>query len=176
MNLLELIPGVGSIIEKVVPDPNKQNELKIELAKLDTQEATARLGVLQAMFQNKSIFVSGAIPALIWVFVLSVTNNYILVPWARGFGLSIPDVPLPDSIVGLVGFVITVILGKKYKDDEETYYSNGQLKNPSKKRIQAEVAACEAAKSVSTVATVDYDDPEAVDARLKRIAREKGLL
>ena len=173
MNVLQLIPGIGDLIEKFVPDPDKKQELKLELAKLETQETVARMNALQAMFSNKSIFVSGAIPALIWVFVLSLVNNYILLPWARGFGLSVPDIPLPESVVALVGATIMAILGKKYKDDQETYYSNGQVKSLSKKRIEAELQS--KAQPVRVKPSVDYNDPEAVDRRLREIAKEKGI-
>lgn len=173
MEIWKLIPGIGDLIEKFVPDPDKKQELKLELAKLETQETVARMNALQAMFSNKSIFVSGAIPALIWVFVLSLVNNYILLPWARGFGLSVPDIPLPESVVALVGATIMAILGKKYKDDQETYYSNGQVKSLSKKRIEAELQG--KTQPVRGKPSVDYNDPAAVDARLREIAREKGI-
>ena len=86
MNILELIPGIGSIIDKVIPDPNKKTELKLELAKLDAAEATERLGVLKNMMGHKSLFVAGGIPALIWLVVLYILFNHIVSRCSEGVG------------------------------------------------------------------------------------------
>ena len=47
MNILELIPGISGIIEKIIPDPNKQQELKLEMSKLDAQEKLRDLQIAQ---------------------------------------------------------------------------------------------------------------------------------
>lgn len=179
MNILDLIPGIGNIIDKVIPDPDKKTELKLELAKLETQDTAARMGVLQAMLSNKSIFVAGAIPAIIWVFVFSLANNYILLPWARVFGATIPEVPLPDSVIALVGGIVAALLGKKYMDNNEFYYPNGQLKSPSKMLVEAAAAKGDVtpvgARTQPTTPSCDYDDPADVDRRLKELAKERGI-
>lgn len=181
MNVLDLIPGISGIIEKIIPDPNKQTELKLELAKLDAQDTAARMGALQAMFSNKSMFVSGAIPAIIWVFVLSLANNYILLPWARVFGAAFPEAPLPDAVIALVGAIVAGLLGKKYMDNNEFYYPNGQIKSPSKMLIEAAAAKGDVTpvgartRDAPPAPSCDYDDPADVDRRLKEIASKKGI-
>lgn len=174
MNVLELIPGISGIIDKIIPDPNKQQELKLEMAKLDAQDTAARMGVLQAMLSNKSIFVAGAIPAIIWVFVFSLANNYILLPWARAFGATVPEVPLPDSVIALVGGIVAALLGKKYMDNNEFYYPNGQLKSPSKMLVEAAAAkgnATPVGAHNKTAETITIKSPSLKDVDLSNIDR-----
>lgn len=166
MNILELIPGIGSIIDKVIPDPNKKTELKLELAKLDAAEATERLGVLKNMMGHKSLFVAGGIPALIWLAVVYILANYIIFPLLGAVGLSVTPIQLPDEYWGLLKVVIVGLFGKKVIDGNEWRW-NGKLISPAKDA--AKIAAVQGKPSV------DYNDPAAVDKRLREIAREKGI-
>ena len=54
MNILEAIPGIGSIIDKVVTSPKELAELKIRMAEIDAREVEARLGVQKEWLDNKS--------------------------------------------------------------------------------------------------------------------------
>lgn len=166
MNILELIPGIGSIIDKVIPDPNKKTELKLELAKLDAAEATERLGVLKNMMGHKSLFVAGGIPALIWLVVLYILFNHIVFPLLGGFRLHVEPIALPEGYWTLLQTVIVGLFGKKVIDGNEWRW-NGKLVSPAKDA--AKIAAVKGKPSV------DYNDPEAVDKRLREIAREKGI-
>lgn len=166
MNVLQLIPGIESIINKVIPDPNKKTELKLELAKLDAAEATERLGVLKNMMGHKSLFVAGGIPALIWLVVLYILFNHIVFPLLGGFGLHVEPIALPEGYWTLLQTVIVGLFGKKVIDGNEWRW-NGKLISPSKDA--AKIAAVKGKPSV------DYNDPAAVDARLKKIAKEYGI-
>lgn len=166
MNVLEFLPGVSSIIERLVPDRNKQNELKLELARLDVQEATERLGVLKNMTGHKSLFVAGGIPALIWLVVLYILFNHIVFPLLGACGLRVEPIALPEGYWTLLQTVVVGLFGKKVIDGNEWRW-NGRLVSPSKDA--AKIAA------VKGKASVDYNDPEAVDRRLREIAREKGI-
>ncbi len=164
MNLLTATPAIGEIINKVIPDPNKRQELSLELAKIDAQETVARLGVLQSMLGNKGVFVAGGIPALIWVGVAAIFNNYVLLPWAGVFGATVPNIELPQYYWLLLGAIISGVLGKKAFDENEIWRKDGTLLSPSKLQVKEAVAQ----GKVEPVGDAD--------ARLKKIAKEKGLL
>lgn len=137
-SLLEYIPAIGDVIDRVLPDPKQKEQLKYELAKLQADENIARMNVLQVMMGNKSLFVSGGIPSLIWLGVIALFNNYVLLPWAGVFGLPVPDVVLPEQYWTLLGWVITGLLGKKLVDDNAWFWK-GKLVSPSKKSLEASI-------------------------------------
>lgn len=84
MNLLEALPILSDIVGKVVKNPNEAEELKLELQKLEIQKEVARHGAVQAWLSNKSPFVAGAIPTILWMVSLVVLFNHILSPCLRG--------------------------------------------------------------------------------------------
>ncbi len=137
-SLLEHIPAIGEIIDRVLPDPKQKEQLKYELAKLQADENIARMGILQSMFRHESLFVAGGIPSLIWIGVLSLLNNYILMPWAAAFGLKAPAVDLPEAYWTLLGYIITGLFGKKLVDNNAWFWK-GKLVSPSKKSLEASV-------------------------------------
>jgi len=139
-SLLEYIPAIGEVIDRVLPDPKQKEQLKYELAKLQADENVARMGVLQSMMSNKNLFVSGGIPSLIWIGVLSLFNNYVLMPWMSVIGFSTPVVELPEQYWTLLGWVITGLFGKKIVDDNAWFW-NGKLVSPSKKSIEASISS-----------------------------------
>lgn len=167
MNVLELIPGIGKIIDRIIPDADKKTELKLELAKLDAAEATERLGVLKNMMGHKSLFVAGGIPALIWLVVAYILFNHIVFPLLGACGLHVEPIALPEGYWSLLQTVIIGLFGKKVIDGNEWRW-NGKLVSPAKDAVKA--------AAVSGHATVDYNDAEAVDRRLREIAKEKGIL
>jgi len=181
INLLQAIPAIGDIINKIIPDPNKQSELKLEIAKLDAQESIARMGVLQAMMGNKSLFVAGGIPALIWLAVIYLAANYILFPLLAGFGMHIAPIELPGDYWSLLQVIVVGLFGKKVIDGNEWRWGD-KLISPAKSQVQTAAAMGDTkpigAKEASVVVSpsVNYDDPAAVDARLKEIAKEKGII
>lgn len=158
MNLLELIPTVGSLVDKFVADPNKAMELKLELAKIDASETVARQETLRGMLSNKSVFVSGAIPSLIWIAVLSILNNYVLMPWVSLFGATVPQVSLPSEYWSLLTTVIVGLFGKKLFDNNEIRYPSGQLLSPSRKDIEVSVRRT----------------PKEIEARYQELVNEYG--
>jgi len=87
------------------------------------------------MLGNNSFFVAGAIPSILWVLVISIVNNYILMPWAAVFGLTVPDVSLPGEVWTLAGWIITGLLAKKAFDGNEIYSKTGVLLKPAKTDI-----------------------------------------
>ena len=163
--LLDYIPALGEIIDRVLPDPKKAQELKAEIAKLQANENIARMGVLQAMLSNKSMFVAGGIPALIWLGVIMLFNNYVLLPWAEVFGLRAPQVILPEQYWTLLGWIITGLFGKKIIDNNAWYWK-GKLISPSKKSLEASLMT----GTVPVEKALDAQDY--VDKRLQELKEE----
>ena len=64
-SLLEYIPAIGEVIDRVLPDPKQKEQLKYELAKLQADENVARMGVLQSMMSHSNLFVSAGMAGLI---------------------------------------------------------------------------------------------------------------
>lgn len=102
--LLALIPVIGDIIDKVIPDPNKKMELHLELAKLAdaenaraSQEALAQSEVNKVEAGHRSIFVAGWRPAIGWGCGVALLYNTVLAP-LTGWG------------VADLGFLQTVLL------------------------------------------------------------------
>ena len=182
MNILELIPGISGVIEKIIPDPNKQQELKLEMAKLDAQDTAARMGVLNSIMGHKSIFVAGGIPALIWLAVIYILANHIIYPLLGAFGLHITPITMPGEYWSLLNVVIVGLFGKKVFDGNTIKF--GSFESPSKDIVKAEAIAKAVKVPPPTIETVDkmppaqscdYDDPADVDRRLREIAAEKGI-
>lgn len=103
-----LIPVIGSVIEKIFPDPVKAQEAKLELFKLEQQGQLAALDAdlkmaLGQMEINKveaassSLFVSGWRPAVGWVCVVGLMYTFLgqpLLVWLS----AIIQVPVPPEL------------------------------------------------------------------------------
>ena len=78
-----------------------------------------------------------------------------------------------------MGGIVAALLGKKYMDNNEFYYPNGQLKSPSKMLVEAAAAKGDVTpvgvRTQPTTLSCDYDDPADVDRRLRELAKEKGI-
>lgn len=188
MNILELVPGIGKIIDKVIPDADKKQEMKFELAKLDVQKETERLGVLKAIVGHKSIFVAGGIPALIWLAVLYILANHIIYPLLGAFGLVVTPISMPAEYWSLLNLIIGCLFGKKVIDGNEWRWG-GEVISPSKKEIEvkaiksvmsppvlpsneekSQTKAENPEESLKITPSCNYDDPADVDRRLNEIA------
>ena len=130
--ILETIKSVSDIVNKFIPDGAEKVRLQAELEKASLEVDKQRLGALSNMLGSNSFFVAGAIPSILWVLVISIVNNYILMPWAAMFGGKVPDVSLPGEVWTLAGWIITGLLAKKAVDGNAFYGKNGTLIKPSR--------------------------------------------
>ncbi|RIK91784.1 MAG: hypothetical protein DCC73_15085 [Proteobacteria bacterium] len=115
----DVINKVGDIIGKVIPDADKKNELKLELAKLADQ-ADERLYQLQSgqieinkiEAANPNIFVSGWRPSIGWVCSAALAWTFIFAPVAT-WAVSIwaPGTPLPAIDSGNLFELVLAMLG-----------------------------------------------------------------
>lgn len=112
MGLIGLIPVLGELIEKVIPDPNKRMELNLQLAKLADAESARENELLKAQTVtntaeagHRSLFVAGWRPAVGWICAGSLAYNVILAP---AFSLGIADLSFLQTILmGMLGLSIS---------------------------------------------------------------------
>jgi len=83
------------IVNKFIPDPNQRQEaeaaLRDSLQSWDQQQNTVNANEAE----NPSLFVSGWRPAIGWVGAAGLTYQYVVRPFAVGFGWK--DLPILDS-------------------------------------------------------------------------------
>jgi hypothetical protein len=113
-----LIPVVGTLLEKIIPDPKAAADAKLKMLELAQQgqlaaiEAEVKLAVGQmevnkAEAENPSLFVAGWRPAVGWVCALALAYQYLVRPLgsflAASLGHPVPDLPgLDESLWGLL--------------------------------------------------------------------------
>ncbi|WP_462362909.1 3TM-type holin [Pyramidobacter porci] len=176
MNLLELVPGVSAILDKVITTPGELEKIKMEIRKIDMSEVTARLNVQKAWLGNKSPYVAGAIPTVIWMCCAVIAFNHIAAPllswlfstagWLAALcGASMPPVPaiptleLPDYYVQAMQTIVLGLFAKKAYDG--TAIDTKWVKSPVKQEAQPE------AKQPLTA--------EEVDRRFEALCRKYGV-
>src|SRR4051812_35840191 len=85
MAFLAFPPIIGQIIDRILPDPTKAAEAKLELAKLemsgDLQTILAQLEINKVEAASTSIFVAGWRPFIGWVCGSSLAYNYMAQPF-----------------------------------------------------------------------------------------------
>lgn len=115
--LLGPITGViNTVVDRLVPDKNKANELKLEMmAELQTgalEQAAAQLEINKVEAAHGSVFVSGWRPFIGWVCGTALAYQYVLSPilmyTTNALGLEIPAPPTLDNnlwelVLGMLG-------------------------------------------------------------------------
>lgn len=118
-----LLPILGTVLDKVLPDPQAQADAKLkvldlaqkgELAALDAEMRLA-LGQIEVnkVEAGTDLFRGGWRPATGWTCVGGLIYNFILqpiLPWlVRLFGVDVPDMPTIDNetlmmlLMGMLG-------------------------------------------------------------------------
>ena len=137
MNLLSLIPGLGNIISTVVKSPTEKAELEAKIKELDIREIEAKYDAQKTWMSNGSLFVSGAIPSMLWMLVLVIFFNFILSPLIQGiFGITIPYLNLPDWYSSMCSTIVLGLFAKKAWDS--TDMTVGSFAKKSKYASEAE--------------------------------------
>lgn len=122
MGFLNALPIVGKLIDKIIPDQEKKQELKLALESIDLQRELAGLEAARAMLSNNHWFVSGAIPSLIWLASVMLATNCVLIPLTQfiaqlcGVTVTIPLIQYPGEYWYLLGVIITGLFAKKSAD------------------------------------------------------------
>lgn len=140
MNFLAFLPMLNTLIDRIIPDKAKQDEAKIELAKIaaqsDAQKATADAAkmesqskVIVAEATSQSYAARNWRPHLMYCLMLTYPMNYIIFPLLRAAHLDIPALPIPAEYwtvlsIGLGGYIGVegVKSYTKAKFDNEKYF------------------------------------------------------
>lgn len=116
MDLLSLIPVVGKVLDRVLPDKGAAAEAKLKLLELhqagelahlaaETELAKGQLEINKAEAGNASLFVSGWRPSVGWVCSLALVYQFFLRPALVTFGKPAPELPMGDLITILLGLL-----------------------------------------------------------------------
>lgn len=107
-----LLGPLGSIIEKVIPDPNKAAEIKAqmqtEMFRADSEFYKAAGGIVKAEAAGESWLQRNWRPLTMLAFVTIIVNNYIIAPYVAFFGtlfgadISLPILEIPAGMWGLL--------------------------------------------------------------------------
>lgn len=164
MTLLDALPVLGEIIGKVVKDPNQAEELKFELQKLEIQKEVARHGAVQGWLSNKSPYVAGAIPTILWMVSLVVFFNHIISPlftWISGS--AVPVLELPSYYTDMAVSIIYALFLKKAWDSADI--NIGGIHSPKKEEDPPPV----------TVSKIPRDDPNYHEKRFAELLEKYGM-
>lgn len=107
-----LVPAIATLLNKVIPDKDKAQEIAHELATLTEKQAhelaLAQIEVNKNEAAHKSLFVAGWRPAAAWCCVSGMAINYVVLPICRNFDLLANVTPLNMSemmpvLMGMLG-------------------------------------------------------------------------
>jgi hypothetical protein len=108
MSIMAIVPIIGGLIDKLIPDPSEKMKLHLELAKLAdaenaraSQEALAQSDVNKIEAGHRSIFVAGWRPAIGWVCGGALVYNVIVAPLFS----------LPTADLGFLQTILLAMLG-----------------------------------------------------------------
>lgn len=106
--MLELLIGpIYKLLDKVVPDLDERakmaNEIATMASKQAAENAAAQLKVNEREAQHRTVFVAGWRPFIGWTCGLALFNNYLVVPYAIAYGLTVPFIDM--------GTMTTILLG-----------------------------------------------------------------
>ena len=119
MGLLSLLPIVGKVLDKVIPDSNAravaQELLESQHQSGELQQLMGQIEINKAEANHKSIFVAGWRPFIGWVCGASLAYNFLLYPFLS-FGVTVvmdtpPELPVLDAsqlmalVTGMLGLV-----------------------------------------------------------------------
>lgn len=135
MDLLSAIPGISDLIGKFVTSPAEKSQLEAKLRELDIREIEALSNVQSSWLSNNSMFVSGAIPSMLWVLVLVILFNFILTPLLGAFGIVVPILDLPEWYSNMCSTIVLGLFAKKAWDN--TDLTAGSFSKKSKYEVEA---------------------------------------
>ena len=110
MNILQaisgIIPSIGKSIQKFVPDKDLAaqltHDIESKLVNLQSDVIQAKASIIVAVAQGQSTIQRTWRPITMLTFVAIIANNYIIVPYAVSFGLSVPMLDIPPGMWGLL--------------------------------------------------------------------------
>lgn len=123
MSLGLIIPLLGDVLDKLIPDKEKANEAKIKLLELEQQGALqellarkemtlAQTAVAKTEAAHSSIFVAGARPFILWVGGVALGWQYVLYPMLQAYLTATgKSIILPVLNSDVLFELVTLLLG-----------------------------------------------------------------
>ena len=116
MGLLELIPFVGKVLDKVIPYPQAKAAAQLKLLELqqsgdlarlaaETKLAEGQLDINKIEAGNANLFVSGWRPSIGWLCSLSLAYQFLVRPLLVTFGHEAPPLDMGDLLTILLGML-----------------------------------------------------------------------
>ena len=111
-----LLPVVGNVLDRVLPDTVEKDKVKAELQSQMLQHSSviekAAADVVVAEAQGESWIQRSWRPITMMSFVVIIINNYIAVPWLMTFGLPAIHLDIPPDMwsllqIGLGGYIVS---------------------------------------------------------------------
>ena len=136
MSLLNFLPVIGKVLDRVIPDKGAAAEAKQKLAELhqagalaeleaDTKLALGQQEINKVEAANPSLFVSGWRPAIGWVCAISLGTYFVprfligMYFWARLALDSSTLPPMPEMGIGDILGLTATILGASWIRSKE---------------------------------------------------------
>lgn len=112
LQLLNLVPAIGKILNRIIPDPNEAKRIEAELTKemmnSESELYKAAGSIITAEAKGESWMQRNWRPITMLAFVFIIANNYILAPYVQfiatlfGSGITLPTLSIPDGMWGLL--------------------------------------------------------------------------
>ncbi len=111
-----LLPVVGNVLDRVLPDTVEKDKVKAELQAQMLQHSAsiekAAADVVVAEAKGESWLQRNWRPVTMMSFVTIVVNNYIMVPWLNVFGLPAVALDIPPDMwsllqIGIGGYIVS---------------------------------------------------------------------
>jgi len=112
--LSSLIEPVSTLLDKAIPDKDLKEKLKHELNTQlingDHEELIAKSKIIEAEASSKHWLTATWRPALMWICIIVIFNNYILAPFINilfgtSLELSIPEPMWNLLTIGIGGYI-----------------------------------------------------------------------
>lgn len=104
--ITSLLPVVGNVLDRVLPDTVEKDKVKAELQAQMLQHSSeiekAAASVVVAEAKGESWLQRNWRPVTMMSFVVIVINNYIAVPWLQTFGAPAVSLDIPPDMWGLL--------------------------------------------------------------------------
>lgn len=111
-----LLPVVGNVLDRVLPDQVERDKVKAELQAQMLQHSSviekAAADVVVAEAKGESWLQRNWRPITMMSFVVIVVNNYIAVPWLQTLGAPAVSLDIPPDMwsllqIGIGGYIVS---------------------------------------------------------------------
>lgn len=127
--ITSLLPVVGNVLDRVLPDTVEKDKVKAELQAQMLQHSAeiekAAASVVVAEAKGESWLQRNWRPVTMMSFVVIVVNNYIAVPWLQTIGLPAVSLDIPPDMwsllqIGIGGYIVSRGAEKGIKNWKDT--------------------------------------------------------